>query len=56
MLNPGVDIRSASRAAEFPAVKRLIPDDEDVIEWAMAFEEPLLTIGGLREKCLRLWD
>lgn len=56
MLNPGVDIRSASRAAEFSAVKRLIQEDEDVTEWAMAFGKLLPTIGGLWANFLRLWD
>ena len=48
MLNPGVDMRSASRAAEFSAVKRLMPV-EGGAEWAIDVEKSLHTTGSLCE-------
>lgn len=44
MLKPGVDIRSASRAAEFSAVSRLMPEEEeedDVMGDVLAAARPL---------------
>lgn len=52
MLKPGVDMRSASRAAESSAVSRLTPEEGDV-EWAMAVARPLWATGVLRSK--RCW-
>lgn len=49
MLKPGVDMRSASRAAEFSAVSRLMPEEgeaDDAMGDVLAAARPLLLERG----------